>query len=140
MKPIIIMASLILFAGMAVAQHDHSSGHSNTPAHSKKEITNSHRATPEFQLQLRAVFTASLPLKDALLSSDAAKATASVPEIKDSLSKVDLSLVKDEALLGWIGYLKILNESLEQIDGSNEPYSARLAATYGATSPTRAGV
>lgn len=120
MKNSIIIMSLILFAGSVVAQHDHGSGHTNAPAHNKKETAHSHRAVPEFQQQLRGVFTASLQLKEALVSSDASKATLSASEIKSSLSKVDLTLLKDEALMDWMGYLKILNENLERIAGSND--------------------
>ncbi|MBN8577904.1 MAG: DUF3347 domain-containing protein [Cytophagales bacterium] len=119
MKNSIIITSLILLAGSAVAQHDHGAGHTNAPTHSKKETAHSHRAVPEFQQQLRGVFTASLQLKEALVSSDASKATLSASEIKSALTKVDLALLKDEALMDWMGYLKILNENLERIAGSN---------------------
>ncbi len=120
MKNSIIIMSFILLAGSAVAQHDHGAGHTNAPAHSKKETVHSHRAVPEFQVQLRGVFTASLQLKDALISSDAAKATLSASEIKSALSKVDLALLKDEALMDWMGSLKILNENLERIGSSTD--------------------
>lgn len=36
MKISIIITSLILLAGSAVAQHDHGAGHTNAPRHSKK--------------------------------------------------------------------------------------------------------
>lgn len=120
MKEHIIIIGLILFAGSAVAQHDHSSGHAATPAHSKKETTHSHRAVPEFQMQLREVFATSLQLKDALVLSDATKAAESVPQIQIVLSKVDLTLLKDEALMDWMGSLKILNENLERIGSSTD--------------------
>lgn len=120
MKKIIAIVNLILFAGSAVAQHDHGSGHDNTPAHSKKETAHSHRAVSEFQMQLSEVFTSGLQLKDALVLSDAAKATASVSQIRLALSKVDLTLLKDESLMDWMGYLKILNENLDQIGGTTD--------------------
>lgn len=120
MKKNIIIISLILFAGSAVAQHDHGAGHTNAPAHSKKETTHSHRAVPEFQMQLREVFATTLQLKDALVLSDAAKAAESVPQVRGALSKVDLTLLKDEALMDWMGSLKILNENLERIGSSND--------------------
>jgi Cu(I)/Ag(I) efflux system membrane fusion protein len=119
MKEHIIIISLILFASSAVAQHDHSSGHAATPAHSKK-TTHSHRAVQEFQMQLREVFATSLQLKDALVLSDATKAAESVPQIQIALSKVDLTLLKDEALMDWMGSLKILNENLERIGSSTD--------------------
>ena len=127
MEKNIIIISLILFAGSAVAQHDHSSGHANTPAHVKKENPHSHRAVPEFQMQLREVFATSLQLKDALVLSDAARSAESVSQIRIALSKVDLTLLKDEALMDWMGYLKILNENLERIGSSTDLAMQRLA-------------
>jgi Cu(I)/Ag(I) efflux system membrane fusion protein len=127
MKTKTIFLCLTLATGIAFAQHDHSSGHSNAPAHNKKETAHSHRAVPEFQLQLREVFMASLQLKDALVSSDAMTASASIAEIRTSISKVDLSLLKDEALMDWLGYLKILNENLDVISNSNDLPDQRKA-------------
>lgn len=111
---------LVLLYGNVFAQHDHSSGHSNAPSHNKKEVTHSHRAVAVFQAQLRDVFTASLQLKDELILSDAAKAAASVAEIKNALSKVDLNLLKDEGLMDWMSSLKVINENLEVIANTND--------------------
>lgn len=118
---------LILLKGNVFAQHDHSSGHSNAPSHPKKEATHSHRAVAEFQAQLREVFTASLQLKDGLISSDAATAAATVSDIKTVLSKVDLSLLKEEALMDWMIYLKILNENLDTISNTEDLLLQRKA-------------
>lgn len=118
MKNCIVIMSLVLFAGSAVAQHDHGAGHTSAPARSKKEAAHSHGAAPEFKVQLREVFISSLQLKDALVLSDAPKAVESVPKIRVALSKVDLALLKDEALMDWMGYLRILNENLERIGNS----------------------
>ncbi len=127
MKTKIILYSLSFLSWSAFAQHDHSSGHSNAPAHSKKETAHSHRAAPEFQVQLGEVFKSSLQLKDALVSSDPITASASVTEIKTSISKVDMAVLKDEALMDWMSYLKIFNENLDLISGSNDLASQRKA-------------
>lgn len=127
MKAKIILYSLSLLSWSAFAQHDHSSGHSNAPAHNKKETAHSHRAAPEFQVQLGEVFKASLQLKDALVSSDPMNASASVTEIKTSISKVDMTVLKDEALMDWMTYLKVFNENLDLISGSDDLASQRKA-------------
>lgn len=128
MKTKWIIICLTLATGTAFAQHDHGSGgHSAAPTHKKKEAAHSHRAVAEFQGQLRNVFTASLKLKDALVLSDAATASASITEIKTSISKVDLNLLKDEGLMDWMGSLKILNENLERIGGSSDLKIQRMA-------------
>lgn len=118
---------LILLNGNVFAQHDHSSGHSNAPSHPKKEATHSHRAVAEFQAQLREVFTASLQLNAGLISSDTTKAASIIPDIKAVLLKVDLSLLKEEALMDWMAYLKILNESLDIISNTEDLLSQRRA-------------
>ncbi len=120
MKTKTIILCLVFVGEATFAQHDHSSGRSNAPAHNKKETAHSHGAVLEFQLQLREVFMASLQLKDALVSGAAAAASASSTEIKTSISKMDLNLLKDEALMDWLAYLKVLNETLEVISNSND--------------------
>lgn len=88
--------------------------------HSKIVAAHSHRAVSEFPVQLCDVFAASLQLKDALVFSDSAKAKASVSSIRFALSKADLTLLKDEVVMDRMGSLKILNENLERIGGSND--------------------
>ena len=126
MKTFIILF-LILLNGNVFAQHNHSSGHSSAPSHPKKEATHSHRAVAEFQAQLREVFTVSLQLNDGLISSDAIKAASIIPDIKAVLLKVDLSLLKEEALMDWMAYLKILNESLDTISNTDNLILQRKA-------------
>lgn len=118
MKKEIVILFLALLSGAAFAQHDHGSGQ-NAPMHSKKEKeTHSHRAAPVFQKQLADMFIASLPLKEALISSDSITASASVQEIKNSLSRVDMTLLKDEALMDWMSHLRVFNESIALISSS----------------------
>lgn len=127
MKTKIVMLCLVVGSWGAYAQHNHGpSGGNSAPAHRKKE-KDSHGqfAAPEFQMQLREVVMASLQLKEALVSSDAAKASSSITEIKNSISKVDLSQLKNEALMDWLSYLKVLNENLDPIANSNDLVTQR---------------
>ena len=121
MKTKMIVYFLTLVSWSTFAQHDHGSGQGSTPVHNRiKDMSHSYRAVPAFQMQLREVFIASLELKEALVSSDAGKTSASTPEVKNSISKVDMSLLNDEALMDWMSYLKTLNESVEQISASTD--------------------
>ncbi len=127
MKSKTIILCLILLGEVTFAQHDHSAGHSTTPAHKKKETAHSHRARPEFQLQLQQVFIASLQLNEALVSSNAANASASINEVKAAISKVDVNLLRDEALMDWLTYLKTFNENLDIISSSTDLATQRKA-------------
>lgn len=130
MKTIFVIFSLTLMSSSVFAQHDHGSGHNSAPVHNKNEIAHSHRAVPEFQMQLSEVFATSLQLKDALILSDAAKAAESVSQIRIAIAKVDLTLLKEEALMDWMGSLKILNENLERIGSSTDLVIQRKAFSY----------
>lgn len=127
MKIKMIILGLFLIGHSVFAQHDHGGGHSIAPVHPKKEVAPSSLATREFQSQLSSVFNMSLQLKDALVSSDSDKAAATIPGIKETLTKVDLSLLKDEALMDWMGYLKIINENLDSIGSNKDLQSQRKA-------------
>jgi len=120
MKTTLMMLCLALVSGAAFAQHDHGGGQ-GVPMHSKKEQeTHLHRAAPVFQQQLADVFMASLHLKEAFVSSDTEKVLAIIPEIRNLIAKVDMTQLKDEALMDWMGYLKTLNESTDQISNSKD--------------------
>lgn len=123
---------LPLLSWNAFAQHDHGSMSSSMPSHSKKESTShSHKAAPEFQAQLLTVFTTSRSLNEALIASDAVKASSFITEIKNSISEVDMSMLKDEALMDWMTSLKIFNDNLDLIGNSNDLTTQRKAfASY----------
>ncbi len=121
MKTKMIMYFLTLVSWSSFAQHDHGSGQSSMPGRNKmKDMPHAYGAAPAFQIQLQEVLMASLQLKEALISSDASKASASIIGINNSISKVDMSLLKDEALMDWMGYLKIINENLDLINSSTD--------------------
>ena len=121
MSPRTTICILVMLTSRAYAQHDHGSVQGNPSAHGKKEAAaHSHHAAAEFQTQLRAVFTASLQLKEAFVASDAARATAAVPEMRNVLSKVEMGVLKDEALMDWMGYLKVFNDNLDIIASSSD--------------------
>lgn len=127
MKAKMTMLCLALVSGAAFAQHDHGGGQS-APMHSKKEKEEHlHRAPPVFQKQLADLFVASLPLKEALISSDSTAASASIQEVKNSLTKVDMALLKDEALLDWMSNLRIFNESMTLMSSSTSLKAQRKA-------------
>lgn len=120
MKTKMIILCLALMSKAVFAQHDHGGGQSPHMHANPKKETHAYRAAPMFQKQLADVFMASLALKDAFVSADTAKIRAAVPEIKNSLSKADITLLNDEPLMDWMSYLKTLNESTDQIANSTD--------------------
>ncbi len=86
-------------------------------------------ATPlEFKEQLLNVSEAYLSLKDALVSTDARLAVEAANKIIEAISKVNMSLVQDDAQLYWMEQLNSLNAhgknitSLEDIGKQREQF------------------
>ena len=104
------------------AQHSHSGGQTDThkPSGKKQKEIHAPKAPAKFQEQLNELFVSSLNLKDAFVDSDASKVQASAAEVKSSVAKVDLTLLKDESLMDWMGFMKKLNESLDMIANSED--------------------
>jgi len=80
-----------------------------------------------FKKQLTAVYKAHLKMEDGFLATDNKKVTAAIPAITAALQKVDMSLVKGEMHNHWMGSLKTLNETLDQIKASEDIEAQRLA-------------
>jgi hypothetical protein len=72
----------------------------------------------KFQEQLAGVFTSYVELKDALVSSDAAKVKNEATETNQALAKVDMKLLSGAAHNDWMNYLAPLQESLKKIAAS----------------------
>jgi hypothetical protein len=82
------------------------------------EISAIQGTDPEFRKQLAEVHTANLDLKDAFVSSDAAKVKQNVEPVKKAVSRVNMKLLSGEDHKKWMNYLKEINSSLKQIEGS----------------------
>ncbi|MBA4056540.1 MAG: efflux RND transporter periplasmic adaptor subunit, partial [Marivirga sp.] len=118
MKKNIIILLLAMAGFFAYGQHDHS-GHSHSESAShKKKRSETVSIPPAFQKQLSDVFIASIQLKEALVQSDSSKASVAASDVKTSISKTDLTLLKDELMMDWMTYLKTFNESLDKISAS----------------------
>lgn len=117
-----IIIGLTLMCAYVQAQHSHSGGQTDThkPSGKKQKEMHVHQAPAKFQEQLNELFVSSLNLKDAFVDSDVSKVLASAAEVKSSVAKVDLTLLKDESLMDWMGFMKKLNESLDMIANSED--------------------
>jgi hypothetical protein len=85
------------------------------------------KADVKFQKQLSDVFTASVQLKNDLVSSDAKKTASSAVTVKKTLTAVDMKLLKGEAHMNWMEYLKAMNKNLDAISAATKLDDQRKA-------------
>lgn len=80
-----------------------------------------------FKDQIKEVFLTYLPLKDALIETDAKTAKAKAKPLLDAISKVDMTEVKGEAHMEWMEDLAVLQHSAEYIVGETDVEKIRSA-------------
>ncbi|MEP5612375.1 MAG: efflux RND transporter periplasmic adaptor subunit, partial [Cyclobacteriaceae bacterium] len=68
-----------------------------------------------FKDQIKNVFLTYLPLKDALIETDAKTAKENAKPLLDAIAKVDMTEVKGEAHIEWMKDLAVLQHSAEYI-------------------------
>lgn len=69
----------------------------------------------EFKSQLKAVYQAYLPVKDALVSGNETQAQQYAKTLKSKLSSVNMSLVKGDAHNTWMQLLSPMQQAVEQM-------------------------
>ena len=87
------------------------------------ESDQTYPSDPIFKSQLQEVFTAYLPLKDALVASDLPEAKKLASSIQNALDEVDMKMVKGDAHIEWMKDLKILTEVTSMIGKENDLFS-----------------
>ena len=90
------------------------------------ESDQTYASDPEFKEQLQAVFTAYLPVKDALIQSDVKTAGKEAEKLKASIDEVDMKLVKGEVHMVWMKDLEVLREATEGITNESDVEIARM--------------
>ncbi|MBL0745253.1 DUF3347 domain-containing protein [Chryseolinea lacunae] len=117
-------------AGKKETAEHHHEGHDTAAA---KTETAAAPAGPQyavdaaFQQQLSTVFAAYVKLKDAFVSTDAAKVKTEAAATAQALAAVDMKLVTDAAHHDWMSYLQGLEASLKQIQGTGDIEAQRRA-------------
>lgn len=105
-------------------QTDHSQHQMNKLQVNESEQT--YDSDPKFKEQLQAVFSAYLPVKDALIESDVKTASKEAGNLKKAIDEVDMKLVKDEAHMEWMKDLNILQKSTEGIRNETDLEKSRM--------------
>ena len=81
----------------------------------------------KFQQQLSSVFSVYIMLKEAFITSDAAKVSAQAGVARQSLAGVDMKLLSGAAHNDWMNYLNGMETSLKAIESSSDIASQREA-------------
>jgi membrane fusion protein, copper/silver efflux system len=112
--------------------HDHGSATSSELVdHSKHEASEMEvdiiEVEVEFKKQLQGVYDSYSLLVDAFVTSDVDKVKKGAKIVNSSLQKVDMNLLKGEAHMTWMKYLKVLESELATISTSSNISSQRLS-------------
>ncbi|WKN45392.1 efflux RND transporter periplasmic adaptor subunit [Tunicatimonas pelagia] len=102
-------------SSMPTSTKESHSGHSMDTLPHVNEMSEAYEADEAFNNQLSAVFRDYLPLKDALIESNVTAANNAARTLLETLEKVDMSLVKDEAHMTWMNDLNVLKTSSQTI-------------------------
>ncbi|MEO9885021.1 MAG: efflux RND transporter periplasmic adaptor subunit [Balneola sp.] len=93
--------------------------------HSEHQNMEMEPVSSEFKSQLNEVLKEYLVLKDALVMSDVSKVSSITKNIQNSLDKVDMTLVKGEMHVKWMGQLAKLSDSAKELSRSENIESQR---------------
>lgn len=125
---VVVMGFLILPLGVMAQDHSH-----HDMNHDKKSMDNADGevkhfdVSTDFQKQLNAVYQASLELNNAFVAGDANEAKLKAAAISSNMKNVDMSLLKGDAHLAWMAYMKPINEGLSKIASSEDIEDQRKA-------------
>jgi len=131
-----VLALAILALPMSLIAQDHPHGnmnhekngmnheknnmsHDNNMTHNDGEMMHYEVGT-DFQSQLNEVYQASLALNNAFVAGDASKAKTYAATMSNKMNNVDMSLLKGDAHMAWMGHMKLINSGLTAISVSND--------------------
>jgi Cu(I)/Ag(I) efflux system membrane fusion protein len=101
--------------------HDHSQ-------HENMEITTeSSEVSTEFKKQFQGVYDSYSKMKDAFITSNADEVRKSAENVKSSLQKVDMALLKGEAHMTWMKYLEVMESEITSISTNSNISTQRIS-------------
>lgn len=117
--------------GKVSTGHNHGGATSMSDQESEKVSINTSdqifKVSDKFKNQLKSVFEAYLPLKNALVGTDPKNAIKTAKDLLTGIERVDMSLVKGEAHLAWMADLGVLKNTINTIIENNDIKDARTA-------------
>jgi Cu(I)/Ag(I) efflux system membrane fusion protein len=130
---LISLSALLLFDCTKPQSEDRSNDTSDTLQPATGTTAAAVASEPEFQVsdsfqkQLGEVLTSYLTLKEAFVASDSNSVPGKAMAIRESLSKVEVSLLSGDALQAGTKYLPALENSLKDIQSTNNMGKQRRA-------------
>lgn len=120
--------------GVPMTGHNHGGGQTNGESNEKPvmnhpEVNMSegmYDASDKFKNQIKAVYESYLPVKDAMISSDAKLANEKAKSLQKAISNVNMGLVKGDAHVTWMKDLAVLNSATEMIAKENDIKNIRM--------------
>ncbi len=114
-KQILTIALIMTFGIFSMSTMAQEHDHSKMDMDHDMPKTSSHKVDANFQKQLNDVFQASLTLNKSFMTEDIAEVKNAASNVKGQIEKVDMMLLKGQAHMDWMNYLKAMNGGLDQI-------------------------
>jgi hypothetical protein len=130
---VLFAATAFVFLANCSGKKEEAATHDEHAAHDSTQPASAEAAAPQFQVdasfqqQLAGVFAAYVELKDAFVSSDAAKVKEKANAENEALGKVDMKLLSGAAHSDWMNYLSAIQTSLKEIQASADIEAQRKA-------------
>lgn len=117
--------------GKVSTEHNHGDNSNMSEQESEQVSINTSaqifKVSDKFKNQLKNVFKAYLPLKNALVSTDSENVIKTAKDLLTGIERVDMSLVEGEAHLAWMADLGVLKNTIKTIVENNDVKNARTA-------------
>lgn len=128
-KQILTIALTMTFGVFSMSLMAQKHDHSKMDMDHDMPKTASHEVDAKFQEQLNAVFQSSLKLNKSFMTEDISEVKTAASNVKDRIEKVDMMLLKGQAHMDGMNYLKAMNSGLDQIALASSIANQRNAFT-----------
>lgn len=116
----------VLFPLLLTAQHHDKGKMENHKSHKSQQMEQ-YNASSDFKDQLKSVFQAYIGLKEALVASDASRASTKAKLVATQLRKVDGTALDSDAKQAWEKWSGNLGSKLAQIQSAKDINTQRKA-------------
>ncbi len=128
-KQILTIALTMTFGVFSMSLMAQKHDHSKMDMDHDMPKTASHEVDAKFQEQLNAVFQSGLKLNKSFMTEDISEVKTAASNVKDRIEKVDMMLLKGQAHMDGMNYLKAMNSGLDQIALASSIANQRNAFT-----------